>query len=226
MELKTNNMENIGIKEIEKLLEYYQLPINAPSNDLKCCIAEILDFTLHVVINRSLEEVEAKEKKIYSELKELIRFISVCKGGEITMVGTAKRKYFDINKGYQQSIKISETSVLDALEKTAKEYLLWYKIESPFINGKEMALTGNKLLGLYASELLYVIESYELGEMTKTKKYSFIYDLMLLENLMVGNTRSETIIEKGFKSKVGKEKSRLVTNWLNAYGKGETQVKV
>lgn len=219
MELKTNNMEKIGIKEIEKLLEYYQLPINAPSKDWDQCFAGTLDFTLNIVINRPFEEDEAKEKKIYSELEELIRFISVCKGGEITMVGTAQRKYGDINKFYQQSIKISETSVLDALEKAAKKDLEWYKIECPFIYEKEMTLTGNKLLGLYASELLSVIESYELGEMTKTKKYSLIYDLMLLGNLMVGNTSSETIIEKGFKSEVGRDKSILVRNWLNAYEK-------
>ena len=49
--------------------------------------------------------------------------------------------------------------------------------------------------------------------MTNTKKYSFIYDLML----MAGFTGKAGHLGKGFKGDIGREKAQYIRNWLKAF---------
>lgn len=74
--------------------------------------------------------------------------------------------------------------------------------------------TKNGKLGQLANDIDAVFESHEgYKDMTNTKKYSFIYDLML----MAGFTGKAGHLGKGFKGDIGREKAQYIRNWLKAF---------
>ena len=74
--------------------------------------------------------------------------------------------------------------------------------------------TKNGKLGQLANDIDAVFKRHEgYKDMTSTKKYSFIYDLML----MAGFTGKAGHIGKGFIGDIGREKAQYIRNWLKAF---------
>lgn len=72
----------------------------------------------------------------------------------------------------------------------------------------------NGKLGFIASYMLEILQKVE-GFKTKTKMYSFVYDVMLIGGFVGG----KCIEDDGFSGDVGEEKYQEVRNWVTAYNK-------
>ena len=217
------------IDEVEKLVDYYQFPGDAPSKifakgyNLAFFVAKYLD---ELAAGDDVTSISNNITSTLKDLKDLKMFVALCKGGEITMTGKAQRNAF----GYKQRTKVKVTfkdnGLIDSLGMAA--YIQAQQIER-FINKTgiehEGKLDKNKLLGKYADELLFYIEAFDFGEMSDTKKNSLIYDALLMAGALAGNTNAEIINEEGFDSDVGHEKSKQVDSWLNAYNKHKNKQK-
>lgn len=72
----------------------------------------------------------------------------------------------------------------------------------------------NYKLGRLANSLLYIVNAMTQGFTTR-KRYSFLYDAMLLG----GFVGKKPITDKGFSGDIGREKAQKVKDWLKAYEK-------
>lgn len=205
---------NKYLDKIEKLVDFYGFPAKASSVALNnefsfafhisLCLAEIMDTT--TPLHEQLEEC-----------MEFVRFLTSCRGSEITMIGKITTDDFI---GTEKKINLKNWHLLQVLQAIAMiegEKIERYVCKHGII--KEEPLKKNKLLGKYASQLLWVIDSFEFGAVTQTKKCSFIYDALQTTGLIDEITGRESITEEGFSGLVGVEKFQEVRKWLNAYKK-------
>lgn len=82
-------------------------------------------------------------------------------------------------------------------------------------------ITKNCKLGGYAEAILAYLLRHDFYEENKTKRYSFVFDLMRLG----GKTGRKNISDKGFSGDVGREKCENVRSWLNALMKYYSAIK-
>lgn len=201
--------------KIEELVEFYGFPASASSivlNNDNC-------FAYH--ISRLLNEITDTTTPTYNQLeeyREFVRFLTLCRGSEITLTGKIAASVHGHTKNTEKKITLNNWHLLQTLQAIAM--LEGEKIER-YIDKhgikKEEPLKKNKLLGKHALNLLWHIDSYELGDINKTKKYSFIYDALLLTGIIEKITGKETIDEEGFSGDIGNEKFQAVRKWLKAY---------
>lgn len=207
---------NKYIKEVEKLVDYYQFPSDAPSS----IFAE--GYNLTFFISHYLTGLTDATKPNYSQLeecKEFVHFLTLCKGGEITMSGTITTDAFGDIKNTIKTLKMNNWNFLSVLQAIASfEADRLERLFDKNCTQKEEKLSGNKLLGKYADELLFYIEGFDLGEITMTTKYNFIFDTLLL----AGITGKKSISDSQEKER---EKYQAVRNWITAYKKHENKQK-
>lgn len=221
--------DNKYIDDVERLVEFYQFPSDAPSK----IFAE--GYSLAFFVAKYLAELTTGEDVTsisnnittsLKELEELEMFVALCKGGEITMTGKAQQDAFGYTQRTKVKVTFKDNGLIDSLGMAA--YMKAQQIER-FINKTgiehEGKLDKNKLLGKYADELLFYIEGFDFGKISDTKKYSFIYDALLMAGALAGNTNAEIINNEGFDSDVGHEKSKQVDRWLDAYKKHKNKQK-
>ena len=207
---------NKYIKEVEKLVDYYQFPSDAPSS----IFAE--GYNLTFFISHYLTRLTDATKPNYSQLeecKEFVHFLTLCKGGEITMSGKITTDAFGDIKNTIKTLKMNNWNFLSVLQAIASfEADRLERLFDKNCTQKEEKLSGNKLLGKYADELLFYIEGFDLGEITMTTKYNFIFDTLLL----AGITGKKNISDSQEKER---EKYQAVRNWINAYKTHENKQK-
>ena len=96
------------IDEVEKLVDYYQFPGDAPSKifakgyNLAFFVAKYLD---ELAAGDDVTSISNNITSTLKDLKDLKMFVALCKGGEITMTGKAQRNAF----GYKQRTKVKVT---------------------------------------------------------------------------------------------------------------------
>lgn len=151
----------------------------------------------------------------FEEFKRFIHFLAICKGSEITMTGkiTSPKNKEEI-KDNPAAYKFSDWEFLSLLQAIADFEMGSYErfvCQNP-ITIEISKLKGNRLLGLYASSLLGIINEFDLGGASDRKKYNFIYDALL----MVGITGKKAIPDSAEKVT---EKYQAVRNWIIAYEK-------
>lgn len=199
---------------IEELVDYYQFPSDAPSTTF--AKGYNLAFFVSDFLNRLTNATHPKFSQL-EECRELIRFLTKCKGCEITMIGKIDLGGGKITKIPAQFKDWNFLGTLQAIASFEADRL--ERLFNKNCIQKGETLSGNKLLGEYADELLFYIEGFNFGEISQTKKYSFIYDALRLADVLAGNTQAVIITEEGFDSDIGHEKSKKVYEWLKAYKK-------
>lgn len=176
------------------------------------------------------------------EVALLIQFLKACKGSDIVLKGTITNPQGKQVKGSELTAKLSaNNSFKTDLEELAATWLdrqLNFSYDDlqdmdiyayPLNHYTEQVLeiiirhlrrtskiipqrSKNGELGEMADYIKTLLEPYGLN-ITQTKLYSFIYDIMLLGEY----TGKTSITDEGFSSGIGREKSQQVRNWLNAY---------
>ena len=206
---------NKYLEGIEELVEFYGFPASASS----VVLSNDYSFAYH--ISEKLNEITDTTTPTYNQLEEcrdFVRFLTLCKGSEITLTGKITTSVFGDIKNTEKKITLNNWHLLQTLQAIAM--LEGEKIER-FIDKhgiqKEEPLIKNKLMGKYAIYLLWYIDSYDLGDISKTKKYSFIYDALLLTGIIEKITGKETINDEGFSGNIGNAKLQEVRKWLKAY---------
>lgn len=215
--METNNY----LDKIEELVDSYGFPTSASSEFYS------KEYSLAFHVSYYLTSLKDTQKPTYSQLEEcrkFVRFLTLCKGSEITMRGT-------MSNNLEKTIKMNNWGFLDIIQAIAsfeadrlERYINEHCIE------KEEPLKKNKLLGNYANGLLAILNTYgfikelltaQKGKGGKTKVYSFIYDALLL----AGITGREEITEEGFSGDIGSDKFQEVRKWILSYEKHQNKQK-
>lgn len=95
------------------------------------------------------------------------------------------------------------------IEPYTNEEIEVVKKETKLFNSKETKITPNMRIGLKCSYIESDLELTLNNKGTKTKLYSFIYDIIAL----YGETSK---LDEGFKGDTGREKFQSVKNWIKA----------
>ncbi len=209
--------------DVNRLVDYYQFPSDAPSTIF--AKGYNLAFFVSDFLNRLTDETQPKFSQL-EECWEFVNFLTLCKGSEITMTGIICTNAFGDIKNTSKIVHFNNWNFLSTLQAIACfEADRLERLFDKNCTQKEETLSANKLLGKYVDELLSYIEGFDFGKISKTKKYSFIYDALRLAGVMAGNTKAAIITDEGFTGVVGSQKNKDVSNWLNAYKKHRKQQK-
>jgi hypothetical protein len=221
-------LDSYGIEDIE-LGEYYSDGLLNPFS-----IMTTKPHTLCKAINAgiatiifTLDEITepSKRSQYLYELNNLLEFLISCFDSDITLTGDITNPQENQVKGTALKIQIKGDELKDFILAAVVHELKRRKIKQDELDlavdlkNKEKKYNKNEILGEAAVEILtFIVRNDILGEMSKTKKYSLVYDLLVLFNVDVGIM----IQEDGFSGSVGREKYQQVRNWITASKKSNS----
>lgn len=206
------------IDEVEKLVEDYGFPVSTNEMDKRILIA-VLSETLNTFKKNEVSP-SIHSYSTFHEFRKFVKFLARCKDSTITMTGTITDPKGDAVRGTTMKVEFNNVAFINNLQAIADFEADRYE---RFVNHNSITieiagLKGNSLLGFYAFELIGLLNSFDLGIATDTKKYNFIYDALLL----IGISGGRSIMDSGEKVR---EKYQAVRNWINAYKCHKNQQK-
>lgn len=210
-------MYNSTKEAIEGLLGFYGL-------DTKIVDIVLDDVVFVDYVSRSRDEIPK-----YLDVLKLYRLLKVCQGCKLTIQGTITESNASNIKGTLIETTIDSKDFIKALANFVEAFLCyhshssieeWETIEQISLSSKK---SRNAILGAKAKTLIEDLETHIWSlykeNWSKTKLYSFIYDLIRLHN----RTGKKIIQEDGYLGIVGRDKCMAVANWIRAYEKWKTK---
>lgn len=177
----------------------------------------------------------------FLEISSLLTFLKNCEGGELRLQGTITSSQSDRPKGSTDEVRVTNkdfirdlisfveswtidnfhfyTSISDDKPITEVPTHMLITQHSSLFGQLIKSMKGNAQLGecafhLISTSIKHINCSHGNG-WTKTKLYSFVYDIMRLCK-RIGR---KCIVEDGYSGYVGREKFKAVDNWIRALEK-------
>lgn len=201
------------------LLEHYQ-----PNEDIPLLLLQyVTEVIASLRVGRTSVEIEKRFQTTKKEMQDFVKLLFMCEGNDIVISGspnkqrakTARNQGIIVPDPFKVTITdwdfLKKIGIIAAMEK--HKYI-------EFDTSKDTNYTKNQFLGNISLNLYYPIMDFDYGlkKGTKTKIYSFIYDVLLLGGAKGVEDLGETEEGKGkdFSGYLGKEKFQKVRVWIKA----------